>query len=119
MADDLPPEKLQAIRRILAGTGRGMLASPPRRRDRPQNKCDFGKIWPWVAAQARALLKELFEQVAEISEKIERAERSGHRASIRGAALDRRLQSSLRQELNEVHRLIDGLHHRFPEPLRV
>jgi hypothetical protein len=66
------------------------------------------------AAQARALLKELFEQVADISRKLERAELRGHRTSARGAVHDRRLQSELRRELYEAHRLIDGLHRRFP-----
>ncbi|MET0698924.1 MAG: hypothetical protein ABWY93_04600 [Mycobacterium sp.] len=67
------------------------------------------------AAQARALLKELHGHVAELSQKIEAAEGRGHRASIRGAALDRRAHNTLRRELYEAHRLIDGLHRRFPE----
>jgi hypothetical protein len=70
------------------------------------------------AAQARELLGALHEHVAEISQKIEKAECRGRRASIRGATHDRRLQSSLRRELYEAHRLIDGLHRRFPETLR-
>jgi hypothetical protein len=69
------------------------------------------------AAQARALLRELGEQVAEISHKLEAAERRGSRSSIRGATHDRRQRSTLRRELYEVHRLIDGLHRRFPETL--
>ena len=67
------------------------------------------------SAQAWLLLGELYEQVGEISQKIETAESRGHRASIRGAAHDRRHQSALRRELYEAHRLIDGLHRRFPE----
>jgi predicted nucleic acid-binding Zn-ribbon protein len=70
------------------------------------------------SAQARLLLVELYEQVAEISQKIEAAENRGHRASIRGAAHDRRHQSSLRRELYEAHRLIDGLHRRFSDLLK-
>jgi hypothetical protein len=67
------------------------------------------------AAQARALLRELYEQVAVISNKLEAAERSVARTSIRGATQDRRQRSALRSELYEAHRLIDGIHRRFPE----
>jgi hypothetical protein len=69
------------------------------------------------SAQAWLLLGELYEQVGEISRKIETAESRGHRASIRGATHDRRQQSALRRELYEAHRLIDGLHRRFPQLL--
>ena len=69
------------------------------------------------AAQARALLRELSEQVADISRKLEAAERRGARTSIRGATHDRRHRSTLRRELYEAHRLIDGIHRRFPETL--
>lgn len=71
------------------------------------------------SAQARLLLGELYEQVAGISRKIEKAESRSRRESIRGAAHDRRHQSALRRELYEVHRLIDGLHRRFPAPRKV
>jgi hypothetical protein len=66
-------------------------------------------------AQALALLRELYDQVDDVSRKIEVAERRGCRASIRGAAQDRRHQSALRRELYEVHRLIDALHTRYPQ----
>jgi hypothetical protein len=69
------------------------------------------------AAQARALLRELGEHVAEISHKLEAAELRASRTSIRGATHDRRHRSSLRRELYEAHRLIDGLHRRYPETL--
>lgn len=69
--------------------------------------------------QARILLDALFEQVAEITTKLETAEMRGLRTSIRGALHDRREQSSLRREFYEVHRLIDGLHKRFPDTLPV
>jgi hypothetical protein len=69
------------------------------------------------AAQARALLRELRDQVADISTKLEAAERHDPRTSIRGATHDRRRRSALRRELYEAHRLIDGLHCRFPETL--
>ncbi|MCW2687251.1 MAG: hypothetical protein JWR37_2141 [Mycobacterium sp.] len=68
-------------------------------------------------AQARSLLGALHEQVAEISEKLETAERRDGRPSIRGAAHDRRHAASLRRDLYEAHRLIDGLHRSFPEAL--
>lgn len=69
------------------------------------------------AAQARALLRELGEHVADISRKLEAAELRASRTSIRGAAHDRRHRSTLRRELYEAHRLIDGLHRRYPETL--
>jgi hypothetical protein len=67
------------------------------------------------AAQARALLRELYDHVAAISDKLEAAERGDHRTSVRGAARDRRHRLGLRRELYEAHRLIDGLHRRYPE----
>jgi hypothetical protein len=67
------------------------------------------------AAQARALLRELYEHVAAISEKLEAAESGDLRTSARGAARDRRHRLALRRELYEAHRLVDGLHRRFPE----
>jgi hypothetical protein len=67
--------------------------------------------------QAQAFLTELYEQVATVSRKIEVAERRCPRLSARGQAFDRQVQSSLRRELYEVHRLIDGIHRRFPETL--
>jgi hypothetical protein len=66
------------------------------------------------ALQALTLLKELYEQVDRISCKIDRAER-GRPTSARGVAVSHRQQSELRRELYEVHRLIDGIHRRFPE----
>jgi hypothetical protein len=69
------------------------------------------------AAQARALLRELGEHVVEISHKLEAAELRGSRTSVRGATHDRKHRSTLRRELYEAHRLIDGLHRRYPETL--
>jgi hypothetical protein len=66
-------------------------------------------------AQARALLRELYEHVAAISHKLGAAERRHPRTSARGATHDRRHLLALRAELYETHRLIDGLHRRFPE----
>jgi hypothetical protein len=69
------------------------------------------------AAQARLLLTELYEQIHEISRKLETAEMRGLRVSARGATHDRREQSQLRRDLYEAHHLVDGLHRRFPETL--
>ncbi len=66
-------------------------------------------------AQARILLEALFEQVADISQKLETAEMRGLRTSIRGALHDRREHSELRRDLYEAHRLIESLHKRFPD----
>ncbi|MCV7228315.1 hypothetical protein [Mycolicibacterium komossense] len=67
------------------------------------------------AAQARLLLNALYEQVAKISHQLESAELRGPRTSVRGAGCDRREQSALRRDLYEAHRLIDGLHRKFPD----
>lgn len=71
------------------------------------------------AAQARALLREMHEQVFEISRKLEHVERRHRRTSTRGASLDRRQLAALRRELYEAHHIIDGLHRRFPETMPV
>ncbi|MBJ7337883.1 hypothetical protein [Mycolicibacterium sp.] len=68
-------------------------------------------------AQARELLQELHGQVANISQKLHCAEHRRRRSSTRGAMMQHRQLSSLRQELHEAHRLIDGLHRRFPDAL--
>lgn len=67
------------------------------------------------AAQAQVLLDALYEQIGKISHRLESAELRGLRTSVRGATHDRREQSELRRDLYEAHRLIDGLHQRFPE----
>lgn len=67
------------------------------------------------AAQARLLLDALHEQVAEISEKLQTAERTSRNLRSRGTASDQRRVAELRRDLYEAHRLIDGLHRRFPE----
>jgi hypothetical protein len=68
-----------------------------------------------AVAQARLLLEALHEHVAEISEKLQAAERNSRNVSARGSATDRRRTADLRKDLYEAHRLIDGLHRRFPE----
>ncbi|GAB7070444.1 hypothetical protein H7J06_24725 [Mycobacterium hodleri] len=70
------------------------------------------------AAQARALLEELRLHVEKVSRKIEIVERRNRRRSARGIAHVHRQQSELRRDLYEAHRLIDGLHRRYPETLR-
>jgi hypothetical protein len=69
------------------------------------------------AAQARALLEELRLHVEKVSRKIEIVERRDRRGSARGIAHVHRQRSELRRELYEAHRLIDGLHRRYPETL--
>ena len=70
------------------------------------------------AAQARELLKELHIQLADISRKLEAMEQRHRRTSVRGAMADQRQLTSLRRELYEMHRLIGGLHSRFPETVQ-
>ena len=72
-------------------------------------------------AQARALLQSLHAHVDEISKKVEAAEIRTRRAQGHAALVARRRVATLRHELYEAHRLIDGLNRRFPEarPLRI
>lgn len=65
--------------------------------------------------QAEALLSELRKRAAATAHHLERAESRRVRTSAHGKAFDRRLKSALRNELSEVHRLIDGLHRRYPQ----
>jgi hypothetical protein len=66
-------------------------------------------------AQARELLQSLNAHVDEISKKVESAEIRTRRAQGHAALIARRRVASLRHELYEAHRLIDGLHRRFPD----
>lgn len=68
-------------------------------------------------AQARLLLGAMYDHVVEVSQKLEVEESRGHRSSIRGATLDRRHRSALRQDLYEAHRLIGALIRRYPDAL--
>jgi hypothetical protein len=72
-------------------------------------------------AQARELLQSLHAHVDEISKKVESAEGRTRRVQGHAAVVARRRVASLRHELYEAHRLIDGLHRRFPDarPRRV
>jgi hypothetical protein len=65
-------------------------------------------------AQARELLQSLQGHVDEISKKVESAERRVRRVQGHAAVMARRRVAGLRNELYETHRLIDGLHRRFP-----
>jgi hypothetical protein len=69
------------------------------------------------AAQARELLRAMYRYVADISHKLETAERRHRRTSLRGAMQDHRQLLCLRRELYEAHHLIDGLHRRYPETI--
>ncbi|MDH6243630.1 hypothetical protein M2432_001265 [Mycobacterium sp. OTB74] len=62
-------------------------------------------------AQARVLLAALWEQVNETSSMLEAAE---HRLAHKHSQHCRRAAADLRHELYHTHRLIDGLHRRFP-----
>lgn len=66
-------------------------------------------------AQARELLQSLNAHVDEISKKVESAEIRTRRVQGHAAIVARRRVASLRHELYEAHRLIDGLHRRFPD----
>jgi hypothetical protein len=72
-------------------------------------------------AQARELLRSLHAHVDEISKKVESAESRTRRMQGHATLVARRRVASLRHELYEAHRLIDGLHTRFPDarPWRV
>ena len=66
-------------------------------------------------AQALALLRELNGHVVEISHKLEAAESRSRRARARGNTRKDPIAGILRRELYEAHRLIDGLHKRYPQ----
>jgi len=66
-------------------------------------------------AQARELLQSLHTHVDEISRKVESPKSRTRRVQGHAAVVARRRVASLRHELYEAHRLIDGLHRRFPD----
>lgn len=66
-------------------------------------------------AQAQALLGELYGHVADISHKLEAADERNRRAQARGNSRRDPIAGILRRELYEAHRLIDGLHRRYPQ----
>jgi hypothetical protein len=65
-------------------------------------------------AQARKLLDELYRHVADVSRKLEAADLRNQRARMRGTTRKDPIASVLRRDLYETHRLIDGLHRRYP-----
>jgi hypothetical protein len=67
-------------------------------------------------AQARLLLANLWEHVGETSRKIEAAEARLRRTTPKSGPHTQftRHVEQLRRELYETHRLIDGIHRRFP-----
>jgi hypothetical protein len=65
-------------------------------------------------AQARQLLHFLYAHVDEISQKLEAAEDRCRQENGRNQSRVRREAAILRRDLYEAHRLIDGLHRRFP-----
>jgi hypothetical protein len=67
-------------------------------------------------AQARTLLASLYEHVNELSQTMTKTEHlirhtPAHSTTQRH---HRRRASAMRKDLYEAHRLIDGLHHRYP-----
>lgn len=67
------------------------------------------------SAQARALLSELYGHARGVSHKLEAADERNRRARARGTSRRDPIANTLRRELNETCRLIDGLHRRYPE----
>jgi hypothetical protein len=71
-------------------------------------------------AQAREMLGSLEGHLVGLGRKLERVEEEcNRRTSTRGAALQRRQRAELRRDIYrdiyEAHRLIDGIHRRFPQ----
>ena len=67
-------------------------------------------------AQARVMLGSLEGHLTGLARKLERVEEEcNRRTSTRGAALQRRQRAQLRRDMYEAHRLIDGIHRRFPQ----
>jgi Mg2+ and Co2+ transporter CorA len=65
-------------------------------------------------AQARMLMSLLDSEIDEISDKIEAAERRARLRHLYGHGQLVRSIAQLRRQLYEAHRLVDGLHRRFP-----
>lgn len=67
-------------------------------------------------AQARVLLTSLYESVDELSLSIDKAEQRIRHTPCHGASARHQRQrvSAMRKDLHEAHRMIDGLHRRFP-----
>lgn len=65
--------------------------------------------------QARKLLAELHSHLADISLKLDAADQRNQRSRARGNPRKDPIASVLRREFHETHRLIDGIHRRFPQ----
>lgn len=66
-------------------------------------------------AQARVLLTSLYEHVNEISLSIAKVERQlQHSTRVYSLRHHRLRIQGMRKDLHEAHRLIDGLHRRYP-----
>ena len=104
-----------ARRRCLAAQCRRRRRMRSRFASRP-NQCDHASVDDDAdIAQARLLVAALWEQVNETSDKLEAAERRVARAHAANISSHHRRQAAeLRRELYHAHRLIDGLHRRFP-----
>jgi len=67
-------------------------------------------------AQARMMITVLRCEIAEISDELQTTEKHhGRQPRERGHSYRVKRITFLRQQLNEAHRLIEGLYRRFPE----
>jgi hypothetical protein len=89
--------------------------SAPRRREQWGNWCDHARMAEDAAvAQARVLLRSLYEHVNYVSQQIVKAERQIDRHANLAAPRHHRRLRAMRKELDEAHRLISGLHGCYP-----
>lgn len=68
-------------------------------------------------AQARMLVGLLRDEITEISDKLKAPDSDVHRRTEHGHHQRVRRAAVLRRQFYEAHRLLDGLHRRFPETL--
>ena len=66
------------------------------------------------AAQARVFVELLMEHIERVSVSLERAEARARRARADPHSDDEPDARTLREELYELHRMVDRLHRRFP-----
>lgn len=87
----------------------------PRRREQLRKWCDHARMAEDAAvAQARVLLRSLYEHVDYMSQQIDKAERQIDRHANLAAPRHHRRLRAMRKELDEAHRLISGLHGCYP-----
>ncbi len=67
-----------------------------------------------AVAQARVLLRSLYEHVDHVSEQIAKTERQIHRHATLAAPRHHRRLRAMQKDLDEAHRLISGLHGCYP-----